>query len=71
VTRQNVDGGAFAYYAVTTTDMTPVQLSWFIDNTVTKRLLGVPGVAQMDPAAAASAARYASNSIRRACRLWE
>jgi multidrug efflux pump subunit AcrB len=48
VTRQNVDGGAFAYYAVTTTDMTPVQLSWFIDNTVTKRLLGVPGVAQVD-----------------------
>ncbi len=48
VTRQNVDGGAFAYYAVTTTDMTPVQLSWFIDNTVTKRLLGIPGVAQID-----------------------
>ena len=47
VTRQNVDGGAFAYYAVTTTDMTPVQLSWFIDNTVTKRLLAVPGVAQV------------------------
>ncbi len=47
VTRQNVDGGAFAYYAVTTTDMTPVQLSWFIDNTVTKRLLGVSGVAQV------------------------
>ncbi|MEP6547196.1 MAG: efflux RND transporter permease subunit [Gammaproteobacteria bacterium] len=47
VTRQNVDGGAFAYYAVTTTEMTPVQLSWFIDNTVTKRLLAVPGVAQV------------------------
>jgi len=47
VTRQDVDGGAFAYYAVTTTNMTPVQLSWFIDNTVTKRLLAVPGVAQV------------------------
>ncbi|HEY5264433.1 MAG TPA: efflux RND transporter permease subunit [Steroidobacteraceae bacterium] len=47
VTRQDVDGGAFAYYAVTTTSMTPVQLSWFIDNTVTKRLLAVPGVAQV------------------------
>jgi multidrug efflux pump subunit AcrB len=47
VQRQNVDGGAFAYYAVTTTNLTPVQLSWFIDNTVTKRLLGVPGVAQV------------------------
>jgi multidrug efflux pump subunit AcrB len=47
VTRQNVDGGAFAYYAVTTTSLTPEQLSWFIDNTVTKRLLGIPGVAQV------------------------
>jgi multidrug efflux pump subunit AcrB len=47
VTRQNVDGGAFAYYAVTTTNLTPEQLSWFIDNTVTKRLLGISGVAQV------------------------
>jgi multidrug efflux pump subunit AcrB len=47
VTRQNVDGGAFCYYAVTTTNMTPEQLSWFIDNTVTKRLLGIAGVAQV------------------------
>ena len=47
VTRQDVDGGAFAYYGVTTTNMTPVQLSWFIDNTVTKRLLAVPGVARV------------------------
>ena len=36
-----------AYYAVTTTTLTPEQLSWFIDNTVTKRLLAVPGVAQV------------------------
>jgi multidrug efflux pump subunit AcrB len=47
VQRQNVDGGAFAYYAVTTTTLTPEQLSWFIDNTITKRLLGVTGVAQV------------------------
>src|SRR6202453_1481209 len=47
VTRQNVDGGAFAYYAVTTTNMSPEQLSWFIDNTITKRLLALPGVAQV------------------------
>jgi multidrug efflux pump subunit AcrB len=47
VSRQNVDGGAFAYYAVTTTNLTPQQLSWFIDNTVTKRLLAVAGVAQV------------------------
>jgi multidrug efflux pump subunit AcrB len=47
VTRQTIDGGAFAYYAVTTTNLTPTDLSWFIDNTVTKRLLAVPGVAQV------------------------
>jgi multidrug efflux pump subunit AcrB len=47
VQREDVDGGAFAYYAVTTTTMTPEQLSWFIDNSVTKRLLAVPGVAQV------------------------
>jgi hydrophobe/amphiphile efflux-1 (HAE1) family protein len=47
VQRQDVDGGAFAYYAVTTTAMTPEQLSWFIDNSITKRLLAVPGVAQV------------------------
>jgi multidrug efflux pump subunit AcrB len=47
VSRVNIDGGAFAYYAVTTTNLTPEQLSWFIDNTVTKRLLAIPGVAQV------------------------
>ena len=47
VTRVNIDGGAFAYYGLTTTNLTPEQLSWFIDNTITKRLLGVPGVAQV------------------------
>lgn len=47
VSRLNADGGAFIYYAVTTTNLTPEQLSWFIDNTVTKRLLAIPGVAQV------------------------
>ncbi len=47
VSRVNADGGAFIYYAVTTTNLTPEQLSWFIDNTVTKRLLAIPGVAQV------------------------
>ncbi len=47
VQRENVDGGAISYYAVTTTSLSPEQLSWFIDNTVTKRLLAVPGVAQV------------------------
>ena len=47
IQRENVDGGAISYYAVTTTTLTPQELSWFIDNTVTKRLLAVPGVAQV------------------------
>ena len=47
VQRINVDGGAIAYYAVTTTSLTPAELSWFIDNSVTKRLLVIPGVAQV------------------------
>jgi multidrug efflux pump subunit AcrB len=47
VQRINIDGGAIAYYAVTTTSLTPEQLSWFIDNNITKRLLALSGVAQI------------------------
>jgi multidrug efflux pump subunit AcrB len=47
IERVNADGGAIAYYAVTTTTHTPAELSWFVDNTITKRLLAVPGVAQV------------------------
>ena len=47
VQRQDVDGGAIVYYALGTTTLSEQELSWFVDNTVTKRLLGVPGVAQV------------------------
>jgi multidrug efflux pump subunit AcrB len=47
IQRESVDGGAISYYAVTTTSRTPEELSWFIDNTVTKRLLAIPDVAQV------------------------
>ncbi|MEA3133278.1 MAG: hypothetical protein QOG17_1124, partial [Gammaproteobacteria bacterium] len=47
VQRINIDGGAIAYYAVTTTSLTPEELSWYVDNNVTKRLLAVPGIAQV------------------------
>jgi multidrug efflux pump subunit AcrB len=47
IQRESVDGGAISYYAVTTTTRTPEELSWFIDNTVTKRLLAIPDVAQV------------------------
>jgi len=44
VSRQDFDG-ALGSYAVTTTDMSLEQLSWFVDNVVSKRLLTIPGVA--------------------------
>ena len=47
VRRIDIDGGAMAYYAISTTRMSEEQLSWFVDDTVTKRLLGVQGVAQV------------------------
>jgi multidrug efflux pump subunit AcrB len=36
-----------AYYAVSADDMTIEQLSWYIDDTVAKRLLAVPGMADV------------------------
>lgn len=36
-----------AYFAVEAADMTLEQLSWFVDDTVTKRLLLVPGMAEV------------------------
>jgi hydrophobe/amphiphile efflux-1 (HAE1) family protein len=46
--REEIDGGPIVYYAVSTTGMTEEQLSWFVDDTINKRLLGVPGVAQVN-----------------------
>jgi len=48
VSRVDAEGGPIAYYAVSTTSLTEEQLSWFVDNTITKRLLAVPGVAQVN-----------------------
>jgi len=47
VSRLDVEGGAIAYFAVSSTAQTEEQLSWFVDNTVTKRLLTVRGIAQV------------------------
>jgi multidrug efflux pump subunit AcrB len=38
-------GGEMSFIAAQTTDMTLEQLSWYIDNTVARRLLGVAGMA--------------------------
>jgi multidrug efflux pump subunit AcrB len=47
VRREDVDGGPIVYYAISATDMSEEQLSWFVDDTITKRLLATAGVAQI------------------------
>ena len=47
VVRVDIDGGPIAYFSVEAVDMTLEQLSWFVDNTVAKRLLSIPGMAQV------------------------
>ncbi|MBU6207099.1 MAG: efflux RND transporter permease subunit, partial [Alphaproteobacteria bacterium] len=47
VARIDFDDGALAYYTVDSTSMTLEQLSWYVDNTITKRLLSVPGMARV------------------------
>jgi multidrug efflux pump subunit AcrB len=47
VRRVNIDGGAIAYYAASTSSLSEAQLSWFVDDTITKRLLAIDGVAQV------------------------
>jgi multidrug efflux pump subunit AcrB len=45
VTRVDANSEPISYVGAQTTDMTLEQLSWYIDNTVAKRLLGQPGIA--------------------------
>jgi len=45
VTRVDAEGEPISYVGAQTTDMTLEQLSWYIDNTVSKRLLGLEGIA--------------------------
>lgn len=48
VSKVDVAGGFLGIYAVESSDMTIEQLSWFIDDTVAKRLLSVPGMAEVN-----------------------
>ncbi|MFM6933302.1 MAG: efflux RND transporter permease subunit [Novosphingobium sp.] len=41
-------GGEIASWSVSADDMTLEQLSWFVDDTISKRLLAIPGMAQVD-----------------------
>jgi multidrug efflux pump subunit AcrB len=45
ITRVDAEGEPISYVGAQTTDMTLEQLSWYIDNTVSKRLLGLEGIA--------------------------
>ncbi|PKQ01113.1 MAG: transporter [Alphaproteobacteria bacterium HGW-Alphaproteobacteria-13] len=50
VMRIDAAGGPITYFAVEATDMTLEQLSWFVDNTVAKELLSIPGMAKVSRA---------------------
>jgi multidrug efflux pump subunit AcrB len=47
IERNDTDGGAISYYTVSTKSMSPEQLSWFVDNVVSKKLQTVNGVSQV------------------------
>jgi multidrug efflux pump subunit AcrB len=48
VRRIDVDGGPIAYFSAEATDMTLEELSWYVDNTVAKRLLSISGMAAVN-----------------------
>ncbi len=48
VTKEEISGGFLAIYAVEADDMTLEGLSWFIDDTVAKQLLGIEGMAEVN-----------------------
>ncbi len=47
ITRIDVAGGPLGIFSAETSDMTLEELSWYVDNTVAKRLLAVGGMAQV------------------------
>ncbi|CAM8673168.1 MULTISPECIES: efflux RND transporter permease subunit [Sphingobium] len=48
VQRIDIDGGPIAYFSAEATDMTLEELSWYVDNTVAKRLLSISGMAAVN-----------------------
>jgi multidrug efflux pump subunit AcrB len=45
IVRVDIEGGPIAYLSAEAVDMTLEELSWYVDNTVAKRLLSIPGMA--------------------------
>ncbi|RIV76062.1 efflux RND transporter permease subunit [Pelagerythrobacter aerophilus] len=48
ITKEEISGGFLGIFAVEADDMTIEQLSWFIDDTVAKRLLSIEGMAEVN-----------------------
>lgn len=48
VTKIEANGDNLAYYAVSADDMTMEQLSWFVDDTISKTLLSIEGLASVE-----------------------
>ena len=48
VEKETTSSNPIAYYAVAAPDMTIEQLSWFVDDVVSKRLLSIDGMAQVE-----------------------
>ncbi|TWT15498.1 efflux RND transporter permease subunit [Reyranella sp. CPCC 100927] len=44
ITRLDIEGSAILYYTVQAPHMSPVDLSWFVENAIGRDLLSVPGV---------------------------
>jgi multidrug efflux pump subunit AcrB len=47
VTRVDIAGGPLGIYSAETSDMSLEELSWYVDNTVAKRLLSIEGMAEV------------------------
>jgi multidrug efflux pump subunit AcrB len=50
VVKEEISGGPIGYFAVQADDMTMEQLSWFIDDTISRRLMSIPGMAAVSRA---------------------
>ncbi|HVF37062.1 MAG TPA: efflux RND transporter permease subunit, partial [Sphingomicrobium sp.] len=48
IEKETVSSEPIAYFAVSATDMTIEQLSWFVDDTVSKRLLAIEGMSSAE-----------------------
>jgi len=48
IQRLEIDGGAILTYSVSSTEQPPEELSWFIDDTLSRSLLAIRGVAKVE-----------------------